>query len=58
MAAFSAPKYGEALFNVMMLFEFAFLFDMCLNFLKSYTKDGETIPTRDLNQIAMRYLKT
>ena len=34
-----------------------FAVDIILKFLKSFTKDGETMPTIDLAKIAERYLK-
>lgn len=57
MAAFYAPKAGDTLYYVSLFFELWFLLDITLKFLKSFTKDGETVPTIDLNQIATRYLK-
>jgi len=48
MAAFAAPKAGENNFTIMLGFEFVFLLSMGFNFLREFTKDGQTIPTRDL----------
>jgi hypothetical protein len=56
MAAFRAPEPGEDFFSVMLFFEISFFIDICLKFLVSFTKDGETIPTRDLSKIGWRYL--
>lgn len=41
----------------MLIFESVFLIDIALKFLVSFTKDGETIPTKDLSKIAQRYLR-
>ena len=57
MAAFKAPKPGDYLFHIMIVFECLFAVDIFLKFLKSFTKDGETMPTIDLAKIAQRYLK-
>lgn len=57
MAAFRAPKPGDSLHYWMIVFESTFLLDMVFKFLKSFTKDGETVPTTDLAKIARRYLR-
>ena len=57
MAAFKKPVPGDNLHHLMLAFEFFFFTDMTLKFLKSYTKDGETVPTIDLGKIARRYLR-
>lgn len=57
MAAFKAPKPGDDLHHIMIFFECMFAVDIILKFLKSFTKDGETMPTIDLAKIAQRYLK-
>jgi hypothetical protein len=48
MAAFEAPHFGERNFTIMLCFEFVFLCSMGFKFLVEFTKDGQTIPTRDL----------
>ena len=58
IAAFHVPKFGDPLFTVMLCFESVFLIKMITRFFVSFTKDGQTIPTRDLNQIAKRYVKS
>lgn len=58
MAAFTAPKPGDSLHHVMIFFELSFLLDVIFKFFKSYTKDGETVPTIDLSKIARRYIYT
>ena len=58
MAAFVAPKFGEKNFTIMLIFESVFLVSMGLKFFREFTKDGQTLPTKDLKQIAERYLKT
>ena len=58
MAAFQNPMVGEPLFNVMLFFETIFFISMVLNFFVEFVKDGQTIPTRDLAQIANRYLRS
>jgi hypothetical protein len=57
MAAFVAPKWGERNFFIMLGFEFIFLMSMGFKFLCEFVKDGAVTPTRDLKQIAERYLR-
>jgi hypothetical protein len=57
MAAFSDDINGVKMLHAMIVFEIIFIIDMCLKFFKSFTKDGETNPTRDLGLIADRYVK-
>ena len=41
----------------MRFFDVIFFIDIVRNFLTEYTKDGETVPCRDLKKIAVRYIK-
>lgn len=42
---------------VSIIFELLFLIGMCINFVKQYTPDGETIPVKNLSKISMNYIK-
>lgn len=57
MAAFNSPKPEDDLFKVMLYFEFIFVCEIIFKFFEEFTKDGQTIPTRSLAEIANRYLK-
>ena len=57
MAAFGDIENGHSLFTMMLCFEAVFLVSMALKFIVSFTKDGQTIPTTDIKQIAERYIK-
>ena len=57
MAAFYEPQPEDDLFKLMVYFEFIFFCSIILKFFEEFTKDGQTIPTRDLAEIANRYLK-
>lgn len=41
-----------------MYFETVFAISFVLNFFVDFTPDGSTIPTRNMKQIAIRYLKS
>ena len=58
MAAFAAPSFGERNFTIMLAFETIFALSIGLKFLREFTKPGQTVPTRDLAQIAEQYLKS
>ena len=48
MAAFEAPSFGERNFTIMLAFESIFALSMGFKFLREFTKEGQTTPTRDL----------
>ena len=56
MAAFEEPGPGSFLFTINWTYEAIFIISMIICFLTEFHKDGETTPTRDLKQIANRYL--
>ena len=57
MAAFEAPSWGERNFTIMLVFEFIFFLSIKFKFLREFTKEGQTVPTRDMKQIAERYIR-
>jgi hypothetical protein len=57
MAAFKSPTPDHHLFKVMLYFEFIFFCEIVFKFFEEFTKDGQTIPTRSLYEIGMKYLK-
>lgn len=57
MSAFYSPKPENNLFKVMLFFEIVFFAQIILKFFEEFTKDGQTIPTKDLGEIARKYLK-
>ena len=56
-AAFRTPNLSFEAFNaISAIVELLFLFDMILNFFRSYTPDETTIPVYDFAIIASNYL--
>ena len=57
MAAFHGLTRSDPKFILMLCFEAVFLVSMCLKFFVCFTKDGQTTPTTDHEQIAKRYIR-
>ena len=58
LGAFHNPNPEDNLFGVMVFFETIFFISIVCKFFVEFKKDGQTIPIRNLGEIANRYLRT
>ena len=58
MAAFRGMTENPTLYKINMAYESVFLISMGLQFIVEYVEVGNPTPVRDLQKIALRYLKT
>ena len=54
---FGAPSSDSALYNLSIILELFFFFNIVFSFFVEYQEDGKMQPVRDLRLIAQRYLK-
>ena len=57
ISTFEDPKKDPKVQTMVIYFESVFAISLLLNFIVEYYPDGGTIPVKNLNKIAKRYLK-